>query len=58
MNEAEFKKYQEETRQVMAKRWAEKMADQELGIKRSAKDFSGFKSFKRNEMAYELRNEQ
>ena len=57
MNQAEFEKKQQETREALAKRWAEKMADQELGIKSSSKCFSGFKSFKYNEMAYELRGE-
>lgn len=58
MNQAEFEKQQQETREALAKRWAEKMADQELGIKSRSKCFSGFKTFKYNEMAYELRNER
>jgi hypothetical protein len=57
MSQAEFEKQQQATRELLAKRWAEKMADQELGIRSNTKNFSGFKSFKHNEMVYELKSE-
>jgi hypothetical protein len=57
MSQAEFEKQQQATRELLAKRWAEKMVDQELGIRSNTKDFSGFKSFKYKEMAYELKGE-
>jgi hypothetical protein len=57
MSQAEFEKQQQATRELLAKRWAEKMADQELGIRSNTKNFSRFKSFKHNEMVYELKSE-